>query len=257
MPSISKLGMAIARSGMFGCERDEQGIVFALQCIVEKKPPLEMAKTYHVIGGKLSKRADAMLADFRTAGGKWKWADLKDEKRQSAKIEWEGEAYDVEYTIKQAEAAGLVKEGSAWKKTPAAMLRARCVSETLRAIAPELVMGVYVPEELPEQVPPQQGEPKPVNPEKAATTVAKLSQPSPSDDPFVEAEAEDVDESASQTEQSEDNPEDYSICPIGKNAGTPWMELPRETLEKVIENPRTLSAGHIRAVKYALENTPF
>ena len=97
---LEMFGNAICRSGMFGCESKEAGIVFALQCIAENKPPLEMAKNYHLVKGKLTKRA------------------------------------------------GLVRSGSAWDKTPAAMLRARCVSETLRAIAPEIVQGVYVPEEI-------------------------------------------------------------------------------------------------------------
>jgi hypothetical protein len=74
---LEMLGAAIQRSGMFGAETKEQGIILALQCMVEKKPPLEMAKNYHIIQGKLSKRADAMLADFRKAGGKFIFADLK------------------------------------------------------------------------------------------------------------------------------------------------------------------------------------
>ena len=41
---LEMLGAAIQRSGMFGAETKEQGIILALQCMVEKKPPLEMAK---------------------------------------------------------------------------------------------------------------------------------------------------------------------------------------------------------------------
>src|SRR5690606_39519633 len=104
--SIKVLGEAIAYSGMFGCEKPEQGIVLALQCMAERKPPLEMAKTYHLIKGKLSKRADAMLADFRKAGGKWEWADLKNREVQAAKVEFEGRSYDVSYTIEEAKDAG-------------------------------------------------------------------------------------------------------------------------------------------------------
>ncbi len=145
---LEMFGNAICRSGMFGCESKEAGIVFALQCVAENKPPLEMAKNYHLVKGKLTKRADAMLADFRRAGGKVVWADLKNESIQAAVFEFEGLKFDASFSMDDAKRAGLVRSGSAWDKTPAAMLRARCVSETLRAIAPEIVQGVYVPEEI-------------------------------------------------------------------------------------------------------------
>ena len=45
---IDLFGNAICRSGMFGCESKEAGIIFALQCMAENKPPLEMAKNYHL-----------------------------------------------------------------------------------------------------------------------------------------------------------------------------------------------------------------
>lgn len=145
---IEMMGNAICRSGMFGCESKEAGIVFALQCIAENKPPLEMAKNYHLVKGKLTKRADAMLADFRRAGGKITWDDLKNENVQSAIFDFEGNKTNGSFSMDDAKRAGLVRSGSAWDKTPAAMLRARCISETLRAIAPEIVQGVYVPEEI-------------------------------------------------------------------------------------------------------------
>ena len=145
---IELIGNAICRSGMFGCESKEAGIVFALQCIAENKPPLEMAKNYHLVKGKLTKRADAMLADFRRAGGKVTWEDLKNEKVQAAIFDFEGSKINGSFSMEDAQRAGLIRKGSAWDKTPAAMLRARCISETLRAIAPEIVQGVYVPEEI-------------------------------------------------------------------------------------------------------------
>ncbi len=150
LPSIQALGQSIALSGMFGCDKPEQGVIIALQCVAENKPPLEMAKNYHIIKGKLTKRADSMLADFRKAGGKWQWIDLKNPSVQKALVTFEDyDKLEVEYTVDDAKSAGVynTSKDSPWQKTPAAMLRARCVSETLRAIAPEIVTGVYTPEE--------------------------------------------------------------------------------------------------------------
>lgn len=150
LPGIEALGNAIALSGMFGCDKPEQGIIIALQCMAENMPPLEMAKNYHLVKGKLTKRADAMLADFRNAGGQWQWLDIKNPTKQAALVTFECyKDLPVEYTIDDAKQAGVynAKADSPWQRTPAAMLRARCVSETLRAIAPEIVTGVYTPEE--------------------------------------------------------------------------------------------------------------
>ena len=174
---IEMFGNAICRSGMFGCESKEAGIVFALQCVAENKPPLEMAKNYHLVKGKLTKRADAMLADFRRAGGKVTWRDLKNDKIQEAVFEFEDVQTTASFSMEDAKRAGLVRAGSAWDKTPAAMLRERCISETLRAIAPEIVQGVYVPEEID------------VKPQAAMPAEVELPKP-------VKAEAIDVEEVA-------------------------------------------------------------
>jgi len=150
LEGIEKLGNACARSGMFGDIQEPQGFIIALQCMAENKPPLELAKHYHIIKGKLTKRADAMLADFRKAGGKFIFADLKNPSTQKAKVTFEDyQDFSVEYSLDDAKSAGVYNTAAAspWQKTPAAMLRARLVSETLRAIAPEIVTGVYTPEE--------------------------------------------------------------------------------------------------------------
>jgi hypothetical protein len=52
----------------------------------------------------------------------------------------------MSYTIQQAEAAGLTGRGP-WKAHPAAMLRARCSLALARAVYPDVLMGVYDPDE--------------------------------------------------------------------------------------------------------------
>lgn len=150
LEGIQTLGNAIAESGMFGASNDSQGMIIALQCMSENKPPLEMAKTYHIIKGKLTKRADAMHAEFKQAGGKFRFEDIKNPTVQKAIVNYEDyKDFKVEYSIDDAKSAGVynTKADSPWQRTPAAMLRARLISETLRAIAPEIVTGVYTPEE--------------------------------------------------------------------------------------------------------------
>ena len=71
--AITSIGDFFAKSGMFGCEKVEQGRVLAMECLATNKPPSVIARTYHIMDGKLSKKALAALAEFRGIGGKHKW----------------------------------------------------------------------------------------------------------------------------------------------------------------------------------------
>lgn len=51
------------------------------------------------------------------------------------------------YTIEEATAAGLVREGSAWKTHPARMLWARASKYALDDYAPEVTLGIWTDEE--------------------------------------------------------------------------------------------------------------
>lgn len=149
MAAAEQLGVWIAKSGMFGCERPEQGAILAMQCIVERKAPLELAKHYHIIGGRLSLRADAMLALYRERGGKVQWQQFD---ANGAKARWIYDGNDIimEYTTEDAKQAGLLpaRAGSGWAKFPAEMMRARLISKAVRMLAPEVCTGAYTPEEI-------------------------------------------------------------------------------------------------------------
>lgn len=236
--SIQVLGGAIALSGMFGCNKDEQGVILALQCMAENKPPLEMAKNYHIINGKLSKRADAMLADFRKAGGKFVFDDLKNPKEQKATVTFEDyKGLKVSYSIDDATEAKLLpaKPDSAWNKTPSAMLRARLISETLRAIAPEIVVGTYTPEEISDF----DKQPVKASTVKSATkpkeSKPKAKKPEPKKAEVIEAEIVDEpikDDSdadsylAGLIGKDEATVNDYWINKVKIDAGQTWRDLP-------------------------------
>lgn len=57
----------------------------------------------------------------------------------------------LEFTIEEARAAGyLAKQDSSWQKTPKTMLRHRCETELARMAYPDVVGGLYTPDELEE-----------------------------------------------------------------------------------------------------------
>ena len=45
MSAVKVLGSSIFKSGIFGLDKPEQGEILAMQCLVERKSPLELART--------------------------------------------------------------------------------------------------------------------------------------------------------------------------------------------------------------------
>lgn len=162
--AVEKLGGFFAKSGMFGCEKQEAGMILALACMAERKSPIELTRTYHIVDGKLSKKALAIHAEFREKGGKVKWLTAMDDaKKAEAEFAFEGQTIRGAFTIEEAKAQGLIRSKSAWEKTPSNMLRARLLSNAIAMLCPEIVAGVSgTPED--ENDAPQSQEPKPIFP---------------------------------------------------------------------------------------------
>jgi hypothetical protein len=153
LAAIKTLGGAIFKSGIFGLDKPEQGEVLAMQCLAERKSPLELARTYHFIQGQLAIRSDALLAKFHQAGGSVTWTTRSDTevvasfKRgvSSANIVATIDEYIANGTATKADGKTLKDN---WRKWPRRMLTARAISEGVRLIAPECCFGVYVAEEI-------------------------------------------------------------------------------------------------------------
>jgi hypothetical protein len=150
--AIERMGEMIWASGMFGCVKPEQGMVLAMQCLAEGKAPLELAKTYHIIEGKLTMRADAMLGRYLTTGGKVKWLVRSDTEVRAI---WSKDGNDVEIasTLEEFKNNGIALSAKGglkdnWRKFPKQMLTARNVSEAVRLLAPQIISGIYTPEEV-------------------------------------------------------------------------------------------------------------
>ena len=153
MLAIKTLGRSIFLSGIFGLDKPEQGEILAMQCLVEKKSPLELARTYHFIQGQLAIRSDALLAKFQIAGGKVEWITRTDELVEAVFSKGDGKPVTIIASMKEYVGNGtaLGKDGKPkdnWKKWPRRMLTARAVSEGVRLVAPECCFGTYTVEEL-------------------------------------------------------------------------------------------------------------
>ena len=158
MSAITDLGKLFHQSQIMGVSTPGDGAVLALTCMCEGITPLEFAKTYHIIKGRPSMKADAMSARFRQSGGKCRWINLGDEGKEArAEFSYDGQTLEIAYTIDDAKKVmGKDDKGkdridqpdSNWSKDRGAMLRARLITKAIRIIAPELIAGVYTPDEL-------------------------------------------------------------------------------------------------------------
>lgn len=142
--AIDKLGEWFTTSGLFGVNNEQAGKLVALTCVTEGLTPTEFARTYHIVEGKIQKKAMAAFAEFRRRGGKVRWIETGDTGEKSvAEFTFEGQSVTLGFSMDDARRAELVKPRSNWVKSPGNMLRARVVSNALGMLCPEIFAGEY------------------------------------------------------------------------------------------------------------------
>jgi len=144
---IENMGLVAAKSKLFGFKTPEEAMSIMLLCQAENLHPAVAMRDYHVIQGRPALKADAMLARFQAAGGKVDWKTYTDEQVTGLFSHPAGGSLEVTWTIQQAKSIGIANKDN-WRNYPRAMLRARVLSEGIRAVYPGVVVGVYTPEEV-------------------------------------------------------------------------------------------------------------
>jgi hypothetical protein len=182
------LGRIIAASRMFQVANVQEAELIAWIAYTEGKSILEVYRTYHFINGIPSMRADRMLAEFRVlAGAKHELIEASPEQAK-IKVTYDGTSYEFSLTWEEAQ-----KEKWPWKKAGdhslgfkdnwaaplarADMLWVRCASRMIRKLCPEIVAGVYTPEEVVDDRIGQDNQPIviEVSPEEVKTPVAETA----------------------------------------------------------------------------------
>ena len=117
-------------------------------------PPIQAINDIHVIEGKPSASANLIGALVRKAGHKLRvTGDDSQATAQIIRADDPDFTFEVVWTKARAQQAGLMRKGGNWEKYPAAMLKARAITEAARTACPDALYGViYTPEELGAQV---------------------------------------------------------------------------------------------------------
>lgn len=125
---------------------------------------MQALRAIHIVEGKPTLSADLMVglvkrseacAFFRLVESTGAVATYETHRRG------EPSPTRLSFTLDEAKAAGVASKDN-WRRYPAAMLRARCAAALARAVYPDLVLGVYDPDELNAPLPPVDVTPAPV-----------------------------------------------------------------------------------------------
>lgn len=144
---IEKMAAIGNKSGLFGVKTAEQAAALMLIAQAEGTSPALALRDYHVISGRPTLKADAILARFQQAGGKVRWIKLTEQEATAVFSHPAGGDVEISWTMEMARKAQLLGNGT-WQKYSRAMLRSRCISEGVRTVYPGVVCGVYTPEEI-------------------------------------------------------------------------------------------------------------
>ena len=170
LEEVRDIAQAVAKSGLFN-EFKNTDAAFALMmlCQAEGLHPMQAVRRYHIIQGRPAMKADAMLAEFQLRGGRVKWVRCD---HDAVEAEFTSPGTDgttkVTWSMEDAKRAGLAGKDN-WRGYTRQMLRARVISEGVRMTMPEVVCGIYSPEEVqdfdtkPTYIPPA-AQPAPVVP---------------------------------------------------------------------------------------------
>ena len=154
MEDISRLGVAVAKSGWFGNIGQSTGEMIAMTMLQERISPVTFKKKYHVMGdGSLSVASRAIVSAFKRLGGKMKLHEVGKDK---CDITFSYDGNELRYAVTLQEfidngvavsaKTGALKDN--WAKFSGDMLYARCCSFAIRKVCPEADDGLYTSEEV-------------------------------------------------------------------------------------------------------------
>lgn len=146
---------------------------------------MQSLRSIHIVDGKPTLSADLIAALCKSRADVCVYFRLVESTERVATYETqrkgEPEPTRMTWTWEDAQRAGVTGKDN-WKKYPAAMLRARCITALARAVYPDLAMGVYDPDEVVQEPAVYAGQAEVVRPSPATKT-------EPSDGTFTKLSA--------------------------------------------------------------------
>jgi hypothetical protein len=143
------LAEAISRSGLApqAARSPEAVMVILAQGAELGLPPMAALRQIHVVNGRAVLSADLMRALVLRMGGRIRCVESTPDRATFAGSRGEEPEQSITWTMQMAQRAGLTGKGP-WTQYPGAMLRARASAELCRLVWPDVVGGLYTPDEM-------------------------------------------------------------------------------------------------------------
>ena len=285
---LKTAGAILAQTELFGTKNLAEGFVIAAMCHQDGVSFSEWMQSNHMIKGKVSKRADAMLADFIKRGGTYKIVE-KSPDRAVVELTIDGNAHTSALTWEDAQNEPFVYSGKeeevikglstmegrqnlkdnfvkpkyATPRSRMQMLWARAVSDGVRTICPAACCGTYTPEETEDftvaEAPPPVMIPMPnISP---PCYTPELTEPVPPQPETVQPEvetppADPVPCAAEPVNDTDTEESEYARCPnlpAFSAAGRLWQDVDTTTLKRAYGSKHpALTAMHLSAIRSEL-----
>jgi hypothetical protein len=160
-----RLAKTMHVSNMFALHSPEQAMVVLMTGLELGFSPAQAFRGIHVIKGKPTLSADMMVAVCKSRADICHYFRVVESTDQQAVYQThrvgEAEPTTNTFSLGDAERAGLLRGNENYQKYGPQMLRARAASGLARMVYPDLMLGLYTPDEIESTPPPAR--PAPVN----------------------------------------------------------------------------------------------
>ena len=148
---VERLARIAVASGYTACRKPEEAAMLIITGQELGLSPMQSMRGIYVVSGKPVLSADLMVAVVRRSGLCESWRTVESTPdRCTITTRRKGESSDSSrtWTAADAKRAGLITGRGTWAAYPATMLRHRCAADLAREVYPDVLMGLYDPEEL-------------------------------------------------------------------------------------------------------------
>ena len=147
---LKDLAHMIAGSQLFAVKSVEAAAVILMTGLELGFSPVQSCRGIHVVSGKPVLSADMMMAACLNKRGVCEYfgaIESSDAVATYATKRTGRPETRHSFSIDEAKRAGLMSNPT-WNKYPAQMLRARCISGLARMVYPDILLGLYTPDEI-------------------------------------------------------------------------------------------------------------
>ena len=150
---LLKQAQVLVKSGLLpdAVKTAEAAVVIMLKGRELDIPPMQAFASIYVVKGKPTIGAQLMGALILREGHSYHVDELTDQRCVISFTRRGGQPYTHSFTIEDAKRAGLLNNDT-WTRYTKAMLFSRCMSAGARIAMPDVLAGMYTPEELTDSV---------------------------------------------------------------------------------------------------------